>query len=169
MSAQINAFTDSHNLDEPLQSAFKKNHSTETALVKVQNDILLCIDEQKVVLMALLDLSAAFDTCNHDILLSRLESQFHITGTALAWFRSYLDNRTQRVKIDDSLSDPIHLETGFPQGSGWGPQGPLGQLLRLLQVLYHLFADDTRLLKPLNPNSMDSQSRAFLSLENTIS
>ena len=121
-------------------------------------------------LMALLDLSAAFDTCNHDILLSRLESQFHITGPALAWFRSYLDNRTQRVKIDDSLSDPIHLETGFPQGSGWGPQayskyvGPLVQLLRLLQVLYHLFADDTQLLKPLNPNSMDSQSSAFLSL-----
>ena len=175
VSEQINTFTDQQSLDEPLQSAFKKGHSTETALVKVQNDILLCMDEQKVVLMALLDLSAAFDTCNHEILLSRLETQFHISGTALAWFRSYLENRSQRIKVKDSLSDPVQLVTGFPQGSGWGPQayskyvGPLGHLLRLLCVLYHLFADDTQLLKPMSPNSPDSQSQSFLSLEHTIS
>ena len=88
-------------------------------------------------------------------------------------FRSYLDNRAQRAKIDNSLSDPIYLETGFPQGSGWGPKvyskyvGPLGHLLRLLQVPYQEFTDDTQLLKPLNPNSLDS--RGFLSIENTIS
>ena len=133
------------------------------------------MDEQKVVLMALLDLSAAFDTCNHDILLSRLETEFNISGTALAWFRSYLSDRTQRVKINDSLSDPVKLLTGFPQGSGWGPQayskyvGPLGQLLRLLEVIYHLFADDTQLLKPLNPHNLSSQSMAFSRLEDTIS
>ena len=90
--------------------------------MKVQNDILLCIDEQKVVLMALLDLSAAFDTCNQHILLSRLETQFHVSGSALTWFSSYLNNRSQRVKIKDSLSDPVKLVTGFPQGSGWGPR-----------------------------------------------
>ena len=61
-SEQINAFTDAHNLDELLQYAFKKNYSTEAALVKILNGILLCVDEQKVVLMALLDLSAAIDT-----------------------------------------------------------------------------------------------------------
>ena len=172
---QINTFTDSQGLDEPLQSAFKRCHSTETALIKVQNDILLCIDEQRVVLMALLDLSAAFDTCNHDILLSRLETQFRISGDALTWFRSYLDNRHQRVKINNSISDPVTLDTGFPQGSGWGPQayskyvGPLGELLRLLQVLYHLFADDIQLSKPRNPKSVDSQSHAFSFLENSIS
>ena len=77
--------------------------------------------------MSLFYLSAAFDTYNHDILLSRHESQFHITGTALTWFRSYLDSRTQRVKIDDSLSDPIYLEHTLNM---------IGQLLRLLQVLY---------------------------------
>ena len=172
---QINAFTESHSLDEPLQSAYKKGHSTETALVKVQNDILLCVDEQQVVLMALLDLSAAFDTCDHRILLSRLETQFRISGSALDWFGSYLRNRSQRVKIKNSLSDPVELITGFPQGSGWGPQayskydGPLGDLLRLLNVLYHLFADDTQLLKSLNPSCLDSQVRAFSCLENTIS
>ena len=125
--------------------------------------------------MALLDLSAAFDTCNHENLLSRLETQFNISGTALAWFRSYLAHRFQRVKIKGSLSNPVELETCFPQGSGWGPQayskyvGPLGDLLRLLQVLYHLFADDTQLLKPLNPNNLESQSSTFSCLESTIS
>ena len=124
--------------------------------------------------MALLDLSAAFDTCDHRILLSRLETQFHISGSALSWFASYLNNRSQRVKINNTLSDPVDLVTGFPQGSGWGPQayskyvGPLGDLLRLLEVLYHLFADDTQLLKPLNPNCPSSQSQAFACLEHTI-
>ena len=163
-----------NSLDEPLQSAFKKGHSTETALLKVQNDILLRIDEQQVVLMALLDLSAAFDTCDHRILLSRLETQFHISGSALTWFQSYLNNRTQRVKINNSVSDPVKLATGFPQGSGWGSQayskyvGPLGDLLRLLECLYHLFADDTQLLKSLDPSCSDSQFQAFACLENTI-
>ena len=78
-------------------------------------------------------------------------------------------------KINETLSDPIELETGFPQGSGWGPQayskyvGPLGELLRLLQVLYHLFADDTQLLQSLNPNSVDSQVLALQYMENAIS
>ena len=125
--------------------------------------------------MALLDLSAAFDTCNHHILLSRLETQFHVSGSALTWFSSYLNNRSQRAKIKDSLSDPVKLVTGFPQGSGWGPQayskyvGPLGDLLRLLRVLYHLFEDDIQLLTPMNPNSLDSQSLAFFCMESTIS
>ena len=82
VSDPINAFTDTQMLDEPLQSAFKKSHSTETALIKVQNDILMCMDQQQVVLIALLDLSAAFDTCYHNILLSRLETQFNISGVA---------------------------------------------------------------------------------------
>ena len=69
-----------HALKEPLQSAFRAKHSTETALVKVQNDILCAIDEQKVVLLALLDLSAAFDTCNHQIRLTRLEKEFKYIG-----------------------------------------------------------------------------------------
>ena len=174
ISDQINYFTEANNLDENLQSAFKKGHSTETALVRVQNDILCAIDNQEVVLMALLDLSAAFDTCNHAILLSRLKSDFGISGSALAWFRSYLENRTQRVKIRDSLSDPVTLETGFPQGSGWGPQayskyvGPLGNLLRLLEVLFHLFADDTQLWKTLDPNNLDTQITAIEKMETSI-
>ena len=83
-----------HNLIPELQSAYRKRYSTETALLKVQNDILLNMDRQHVTLLVLLDLSAAFDTVNHEILLRRLETTFGITGTALQWFSSYLGNRS---------------------------------------------------------------------------
>ena len=69
-----------------LQSAYRAGHSTETALLKVQNDILLAMDRQHVTLLVLLDLSAAFDTVNHRVLLRRLEVTYGITGTTLQWF-----------------------------------------------------------------------------------
>lgn len=74
-----------------LQSAYRTGYSTETALLKVNSDILFSMDEQRVTLLVLLDLSAAFDTVNHQVLLKRLESCFGISGTALSWFKSYLD------------------------------------------------------------------------------
>ena len=73
-----------------LQSAYRVGHSTETALLKVQNDILLNMDRSRVTLLVLLDLSAAFDTVDHQVLLRRLESSFGITGTPLSGFSSYL-------------------------------------------------------------------------------
>ena len=79
-------------------------HSCETALVRVQNDILLAIDNHHCVVLLLKDLSAAFDTVDHEILLKRLNSKFSICGTALDWFRSYLTNRTQVVLIDGRKS-----------------------------------------------------------------
>ena len=75
-----------------LLSAYRSRHSTETALLKVQNDILLNMDRQKVSLLVFLDLSAAFATVDHQVLLKRLESSFGITGTALNRVRSYLTN-----------------------------------------------------------------------------
>jgi hypothetical protein len=80
-----------------LQSAYRTGHSTETALLKVHNDIMCSMDQQRVSLLVLLDLSAAFDTVDHQVLLRRLEVSFGITGTALKWFKSYLTNRSQRV------------------------------------------------------------------------
>ena len=72
--------------------------STETALVRVQNDILCAIDNNESVILLLLDLSAAFDTVDHSILLSRLRDRFGVNGTAAAWFESYLTSRTQFVR-----------------------------------------------------------------------
>ncbi|CAB4041365.1 Hypothetical predicted protein, partial [Paramuricea clavata] len=87
------------------------------ALVRVQNDILKVIDNNKCVILLLLDLSAAFDTVDHDILLNRLQSNFGIKGKAQAWFRSYLTDRTHFVKIDGNSSSVHPVSYGVPQGS----------------------------------------------------
>jgi len=88
-----------NDLQEMFQSAYRKDHSTETAMLRVVNDLLRVIDEGNTTILSMLDLSAAFDTIDHNILLSRLYHNFGITGTALDWFKSYLTNRRQIVTI----------------------------------------------------------------------
>ena len=78
-------------------------------------------DQGRVVLLALFDISAAVDTVNHDILIQRLQKDYGITDTDIAWFNSYLRDRDQRLKIGDSISDPVILDIGVPEGSGSGP------------------------------------------------
>ena len=104
-----------------LQSAYKKHHSTESALLKVKNDVLLNMDAQKVTLLVLLDLSAAFDTVRHDILLDRLRSSLGVTEKGFNWFKSNLSDRAQRVAVNGGLSDTFPLAQGVPQGSCLGP------------------------------------------------
>ena len=91
-----------NNLMEPLQSAYKSCHSTETALLKVKADILKVMDNQKVTCLVLLDLSATFDMVDHKILLNQLENHFGIKGMALQWIELYLTNQSQRVVIGDT-------------------------------------------------------------------
>ena len=100
-----------------LQSAYRAGHSRETTLLKVQNDILLNMDNQRVTLLVLLDLSSAFDTVDHEVLLRRLQRTFGIADTALQWFRSYLAGRLQRVLLNGSFSEEFSLPHGVPQGS----------------------------------------------------
>ena len=78
---QMTSYLQENNLCDPLQSAYCKFHSTETAMVKIQNDVLQFLDKGKVVFLVLLDLSAAFDTIDHNILLQRLEHTFGFSGT----------------------------------------------------------------------------------------
>ena len=92
---QIHGHLVYNNLYPVVQSAYRRNHSTETALLKVMNDILLKMNKQHVTILALLDLSAAFDTFDYSILLNRLSSKLGLNDTALAWFRSYLSGRSQ--------------------------------------------------------------------------
>ena len=87
----------------------------------MHNDIAMAIDQHNSVILVLLDLSAAFDTVDHGILLPRLSNRFGITGTVLEWFRSYLSDRTQFVQVNDACSASHVLEFGVPQGSVLGP------------------------------------------------
>ena len=85
--------TDKNIYEYPLL-AYKPGHSTEAALVRILNDILTSIDQHRIAVLILLNLSAAFDIIDHDVLFSRTESTLGITGPALEWFRSYLGDRT---------------------------------------------------------------------------
>ena len=102
-------------------SAYRKYHSTKTAVLSVLEGLLTKSDQKLVSILALLDLSAAFDTLDHAILLRRLESTFGISEVALSWFESYLSDRTQSVVVDGLISTPIPLVFGVPQGSVLGP------------------------------------------------
>ena len=115
--AQIHDHLITNKLYPKAQSAYREYHSTETALLRVKNDILLNMNQQRVTLLVLLDLSAAFDTVDHTILLNRLSKDFGITGNVYSWFESYLHNRFQSVSINCVTSDKFHTKHGVPQGS----------------------------------------------------
>jgi hypothetical protein len=149
-----------NNLCNSFQSAYRANHSTETALLRVVNDLLQAMDRDKISLLLLLDLSAAFDTVDHQILIDRLRDHFGIRSAALSWFQSYLSNRKQFVSVGDHKSMPTELCFGVPQGSVLGPvlfvlyTTPLSDLIKDHSIHHQLFADDTQLHKSSSPNSL---------------
>ncbi len=169
VAGQLIEYCDINHLRELLQSAYSSYHSTETALTLIHNDIMLAMDNQKVVLLLLLDLSAAFDTVDHEILLSRLRIRFGVEGKALDWFRSYLTDRTQSVMIDGKMSSAKDLRCGVPQGSVLGPilfciyTSPLGDLLRSHNIRYHFYADDSEIYLAFTPD-YHNQVEAFSTL-----
>ena len=139
-----------NDLHEIMQSSYKQFHSTETALTTVLDDFLLAVDDRKSVLVLMLDLSAAFDTVDHSILINRLENRLGICGTALKWFESYLTNRKFCVKLNDATSRFQNLDCGVPQCSVLGPilftvyTLPLGDIIRRHDIPFHLYADDSQ-------------------------
>ena len=94
----------SNNLLNPHQSAYCKHHSTETTLLYIHDHLINAIGSQKLSCLCLFDLSAAFDTIDHDILITRLFAWFGIHGSFLNWFKSYLSSRTFHVKCDNYFS-----------------------------------------------------------------
>ena len=140
----------SHSLLETFQSAYQKCHSTETALLRVVNDLLQASDRGCVSILSLLDLSAAFDTIDHDILITRLSGIFGCSGVVLEWFISYLSCRTQSVFVGHE-STPSVLKCGVPQGSVLGPllftlyTHPLSTVICQSGISVNFFADDSQL------------------------
>ena len=165
VAKRLSSHKTSESLYEPFQSAYRAGHSTETAVVRVQNDILEAIDSGKCVFLVLLDLSAAFDTVSHDILLDRLSTDSGISGSALSWISSYLTNRTQSVLVSGKYSDPAHLRYGVPQGSVLGPalfsdySSPVASLIRSFNIIAHCYADDTQLYVPFTPGVDEEEVR----------
>ena len=104
------------------QSAYRQYYSTETALLRVRDDILRSLDKPHgEVILVLLDLTAAFDTIDHALLLQRLRQHYGVGGKVLQWFESYLHQREQSILINTSKSDPLTMDWGIPQGSIGGP------------------------------------------------
>ena len=151
MANCLNSHISSSKLSTHYQSAYKKFHSTETALLTIHNDILSSMDNGKVTALTLLDLSAAFHTIDHTILLSRLKEWFRVTGKALDWFNSYLTGRCQRIKLDDCLSSKSDLTFWVPQGSVLGAllftlhTTSLSSLISGHYIAHHLYANDSQL------------------------
>ena len=153
----------------PLQSAYRKFHSTETALLKLTNDIMENIDSGKITILTALDMSAAFDTLDHITLLHRLQHTFGLSGYVISWIRSYLTDRSSFVKIDSSSSPSTTILTGVPQGSVLGPLlfvlfiSPIANVINSDQssqnsiVSFHQYADDTQLYIGTNSSTLTSQ------------
>ena len=107
---------------DPCQSAYRSSCSTETALLKVTSDLCGSMDNGQVSMLVTLDISAAFDTIDSSILLDRMKLYFGVDGKALSWIKSYLDQRSQYVKLNGVASPVCRLQAGVPQGSVLGPE-----------------------------------------------
>ena len=164
-----------NDLLDPFQSAYRKGHSTETAIVHVHNDIVSAVDKGNGVCLVLLDLSADFDTVDHTILCTFLEDFIGLEGPALNFFKTYLTGRTQCVSVKGVLSELSELMFGVPQGSELGPlifciyTLPLSTILKHYKIDYHIYADDTQLYCTFEVDSLDDVLTSLCSCISDIS
>ena len=167
VTAQIRSHMDSLDLGNTFQSAYNVGHSTETAWLCIKNEIHLSLSNGMPTALVLLDFFAAFDTIDHDTLLSFLSVRFGFAGAVLKWFGSYLHDRFQSVRIGSALSNLFKLKVGVPQGSVSGLlllsfyTTPLTQVIRKYTgVKYHFYANNMQLFIHLSPeDSLKSLDR----------
>ena len=150
VARQLTAYLESNGLFPTFQSAYRRNHSTETVLLKIYNDSLQAADNGMVTIMVFLDYSAAFDNVDHSVMLDILERHCGLTDAALQWHKCYLHCRSYAVISGSAMSETTDLECGVPQGSSLGPLkfvAYAADLYMVTSVKQHSFADDTQLYK----------------------
>ncbi|KAJ1214690.1 hypothetical protein NDU88_002308 [Pleurodeles waltl] len=163
VNKQLTNFLEDNSLLDHSQSGFRANHSIETALISVTDDIRTLMDNGETVALILLDLSAAFDTICHRTLISRLRAT-GIQGQALDWITSFLSNRSQGVYLPPFRSDPTEIICGVPQGSSISPtlfnvyRSPLADIVRKHSIIITSYADDTQLILSLTKDPTSTKT-----------
>ena len=132
---RFNKHCNENNLMPDYQLAYIVNFSCDTALLKLTNDLLLVVEHLEVTPLVAIDVSAAFDTIDHDLLLSILSKKFGVVGNVLKSFDSYLRPRRFQIQIDDTKSKEIELPLSVPQGSCAGPVLYLGYASTIQEVI----------------------------------
>ena len=175
VKSRLTEHLNNNSLFNTFQSAYTTFRSTETVLLSLHDSIIRAMCNKQVTCLCLLDLSAAFDTIDHSILLDRLSSWFGIHGTALSWFQSYLSNRSFITSCLNFKSLNCPLTCGVPQGSVLGPllfslyTTPLSSILTSTSISHHLYADDTQLFISFLPSSYSSSINLLQSAISNVS
>ncbi|KAL5260505.1 hypothetical protein ACHWQZ_G010593 [Mnemiopsis leidyi] len=158
---QLDQHLNINNLHAEHQSGYRKNHSCETATLTIYNDMLCINDTKSKVVLLLLDLSAAFDTVNHNMLIKKLKNTYGLNNCVLDWFKSYLSDRSFTVSINGARSSTYYIRIGVPQGSILGPilfilyTKEISSIAKKHGFFIHMYADDTQLYIEFNPLLQD--------------
>ena len=153
--SQVSAYLSFHNA---CQSAYRPGHSTETALLKVVNDLFLSLSKGNISVLALLYFSSALDTIDRPILVHRLHTDFGFTDSVLQWFSSYLTDHTHYISLSNHCSAFAPVHSGVPRGSVLGPIlftmyiKPLSAIIESHSIIHHSFADDLQLQMSAPPD-----------------
>ena len=151
VSSQVSSYLNSHNHYNTCQSAYSPGHSTETALLKVVDDLFLSLNKGNMSVLALLDIASAFDTIDHPILVHRLHTDFGFTDTVLQRFSSHLTDGTHYLSLSNHCSALAPVHSDVPQGSVLGPilstmyTKLLSAIIDSHSITYHSFANDSQL------------------------